>query len=198
MKIPIFLLFILLIPASLLAVDNVNYKLSIGTIISPTIASKIELEKDNTNLTLEEYEGKSGGIEFSFAIILDQMELSYIMQKYEAEKATAYEIGKIAFDVETLEAMYYFADPMKDSGINLGIGAGKGVVKLTVDKEVNGTKIIEEGVVFAKEYHLGLGLLYNFNKNNVISLKYYSQTIYTVTGDPFTNSLGELLYSFQF
>lgn len=198
MKIPIFLLLILLIPVSLLAVDDLNYKLSIGTIILPTIASKIELEKDSANLTLDEYEGKSGGMEFSFAIILNQLELSYIIQKYEAEKAKANETGKIAFDVETLEAMYYFADPMNESGINLGIGAGKGVVKLTIDKEVNGTKIIEEGVVFAKEYHVGLGLLYHFNKNSVISFKYYFQTMYTVTGDPFTNSLGELLYSFQF
>ena len=192
----IFSLFLL--PFQLFAIDKVGYKFSLGTISPTSIASEIELEKDNTNSDLSEYKGKDGGTEMSLAVLLDNLELSYIVQNYTAEKNSADETGEITFKVETLEAMLYTSDLMQDSGFNFGIGAGKGVARISVDKEVSGSKVIDNGVILAKEYHFVLGLLYNFNQNNVVSLKYYSQTMNTATGTPFTNMMAVLLYSYQF
>lgn len=197
MKKLIIILSILTLPTQLFALPTIDYKLTVGGILAPTIASEIKIDNNNGGYDLVDYEGNPG-YEIGFSVLINDLELSYIIQNYAGFKDTASEVGDITFEIETVEATLYWANPRKNDGFNTGLGVGKGIGNITVNKAVGGTPVISNGVAFVKEYHFNLSVLYHFSSSSLLTLKYTAQNLFTVTGSPFVNTLGSLAFSYQF
>lgn len=189
--------FLALLSPSVFAANDYAFKVSVGYLSSPSIAPEIVLDEDNDNTTLEEYEGESG-YEAKLSFLISHLEFSYLFQNYSAVREDDEEEGDISFSVETMDFSLYLNDPIENDGFNVFVGAGRGLAYIKANREVNGVTLIDDGVAYAKEFHMHLGLGYGFYESLNISAIYRSQTMKTVTGTDFTNSMGVLTFDYIF
>jgi hypothetical protein len=194
----------LLLPFSIYGQSDYAFKISGGLINAPNIDEEIVLNTDDPKLTFKDYEGEEG-YEYKLSILLKYAEFGYKIQHYTATKDGVYETDtgssrekcEIDFDTQTAFAAIYFGDPMDFVGLNMSLGLGTGITKLTIDREY-GYFEIEDGLAYAKETHYFAGLHYGMSETYGFSLIYTSQTMKTVVGEDFTNDFVELTIDFMF
>lgn len=109
------------------------------------------------------------------------------------------EKGEIEFDTQSAYFAIYFTDPMDYVGLNMSLGAGTGITKLTINREFKEEPFeIKDGLAYAREMHYFGGLHYGMTDTYGFSLIYTAQTMNTVTGKDFTNDFVELSIDFVF
>jgi hypothetical protein len=197
---------VLLLPFSIYAQSDYGFKISGGLINAPNIDEEIVLDEDDPGLTFKDYEGEEG-YEYKLSVLLKYAEFGYKIQHYTATKEGAYETdkgtltekGEIEFDTQTAFAAIYFGDPMDFVGLNMSLGVGTGITKLTINREFKEEPFgMEDGLAYAKEIHYFAGIHYGMSETYGFSLIYAAQTINTVRGSDFTNDFVELTIDFMF
>ena len=196
----------LLLPFSIYGQSDYAFKISGGLINAPNIDEEIVLNTDDPKLTFKDYEGEEG-YEYKLSVLLKYAEFGYKIQHYTATKdgvnktdlGSLTEKGEIEFDTQTTFAAIYFGDPMDYVGLNMSLGVGTGITKLTINREYEENSIkIEDGLAYAKETHYFAGLHYGMSEIYGFSLIYTAQTMKTVVGEDFTNDFVELTIDFMF
>jgi len=194
----------LILPFSIFAQSDYTFKISGGLINAPNIDEEIVINKDDPGLIFKDYEGQEG-YEYKLSVVVKYLEFGYKIQHYTAEKDGLYkfedpketviltEKGEIEFDTQTAFIAIYFGDPFDNVGLNMSLGAGSGITKLTINREfVEDSRKIEDGLAYAKEMHFFGDLHYGMSETYGFSLGYVAQTIKTVVGEDFTNDFVEL------
>ncbi len=166
-----------------------NYAIKVSFAMVPVVgsASEIVLEEGSSVNTLQEYQGNGDGYEIKFAVLLSKLEFSYLLQQYSASKDADDEIGDVTYNIESPGVSFYFFDPLSNPGFNINLGLGKGVARIAVNKEVSGSKLIDDGVAYAKELNYFLGVHFSFWDMYGLTIKKVFQNLKTVTGKEFTN-----------
>ncbi|MBT4289015.1 MAG: hypothetical protein HOD92_16945 [Deltaproteobacteria bacterium] len=188
----------LLLPISIYAQSDYAFKISGGMINTPNIDEEIVINEDDPEMLFKEYEGKEGYV-YKLSAVIKYAEFGYKILNYTAEKDKDGEKGDIEFDTQTAYAAIYFGDPVAFAGLNMSIGVGTGITKLTINREFEGNPSkIENGLAYAKETHYFAGLHYGMSDTYGFSLAYEAQTMKTVVGNDFTNDFVELTIDYMF
>ncbi|MCP4294509.1 MAG: hypothetical protein GY786_02760 [Proteobacteria bacterium] len=183
----ILLLALIIVVYSIAASAQISVSISGGAIVQSTIPSKITLDGSGIYI-LEEYEGDSGS-QVQFSIIQKQIQASYVIQDYKADRSDSVEKGTLEFHIETTDLAFYFSDPINSDGFNASIGIGAGISKITLDLDRAGTSIIKEGVTHAKENHASINIYYRMSESFSLIASQTYQNQKTVTGDSFSIGL---------
>lgn len=196
----------IILPVLLFAQSEYSFKISGGLISAPNIDEEIVINEDDPGMVFLDYEGKEG-YEYKLSVLIKYAEFGYKIQNYTAEKdgnlevdtGTVHERGEIEFDTQSAYAAIYLGNPIDYTGLNMSLGIGTGITKLTINREIEGLPFkIEDGLAYAKETNYFVGLHYGMSESYGFSAIYEAQTMKTVVGKDFTNDFVELTVDFLF
>lgn len=174
------------------------YKISLGLVNTPNIDKEIVLDKNDSGLIFENYEGQPGYM-YKVSVGIKHTEFGYKVLNYNAKKNADGEKGDINFDTQTAFAAIYIDDTTDLKGLNMSLGVGTGIAKLTINRESDLKPYnIRNGALYTKEMQYFAGLHYGMYDMLSLSLIYTAQTMNTITGKDFSNDFVELNVDFKF